>query len=91
MKPSQTDLLEWIAIRNRPQCFYTIQSSGHELSKKDFLSAIELSSSLKREYFNPFFSPSPCFFFSIKGEPGRNGNSGEVGFAGSPVSLYLPI
>lgn len=31
------------------------------------------------------------FFFPIKGEAGRNGNPGEMGFSGSPVSLYLSI
>lgn len=35
----------------------------------------------------PLCFPLLCFF-SMKGEPGRNGKAGEVGFAGSPVSLY---
>lgn len=82
MKPSKTDLLEWIAIRNRAHCFTLFKALD-----TIFLTAIDLSSSL-REHFNP--SPLLCFF-SIKGEPGRNGNPGEVGFSGSPVSLYLPI
>lgn len=59
---------------------------GHELSEKRVLSAIDLSSSLRSILILFAFSSPPFFFLTLKGEPGRNGNPGEVGFAGSPVS-----
>ena len=34
MKSSQTDLLEWAAIKNRAQCVYTVYSIEHGFLKK---------------------------------------------------------
>lgn len=87
MKASQTDLREWVAIKNRAQCFYTVHSIEHSPLK---ISDLQWVCHLLSE--ENILIPLLFFFvFSIKGEPGRNGNPGEVGFSGSPVSLYLSV
>lgn len=82
MKPLQADLLARVNIRNRTQYFYAVESIGTSFLRKTFHLHLICHLVSDGNILIPFCFCQSCFF-SIKGEPGRNGNPGEVGFAGS--------